>query len=232
MNMKISILLIEDDETVSRFVVNTLLNAGYKVLTAATGNEGIQLFNSNNPNLILLDLGLPDIEGVDVVKYIRERSNTPIIIVSARDESEDKVKALDNGADDYLTKPFSIEEFLARIRVSLRRYASVISEQDVILMNGNLQINTASQTVTVLDKEIRITPNEYKLLLYLCRNMDRVVTYNTLIKEVWGYGYDNLETLRVFMAGIRKKIEKIDSSRKYIQTHVGVGYRMMKQDKS
>lgn len=227
MNLKTLILLIEDDVIISRFIKNTLENENYKVDLAYTGKEGIQLFQANNPNIVIVDLGLPDLDGVEVVKYIRSESKIPILILSARHESNEKVRALDCGADDYLTKPFSVDEFLARIRVSTRR---IVNEGvvDEVIRNGELVIDRGAQRVMVANTEVKLTPNEYKLLVYLALNIDKVITYNSLIKEVWGLGYDNIETLRVYMTGIRKKLEKCDGKHKYIQTHVGVGYRMIR----
>ena len=184
---------------------------------------------------MLLDLGLPDMEGVEIIKRVRTWSSMPIIVISARSEDSDKVEALDAGADDYLTKPFSIDEFLARLRVALRRVHSMREyqeEENSHYVNGDLAIDYAAACVYVEGKEIHLTPIEYKLLCLLARNTGKVLTHNYILKEVWGSTLmSDTPSLRVFMAALRKKIEPVPSEPRYIQTHIGVGYRMLRVEK-
>jgi two-component system KDP operon response regulator KdpE len=179
---------------------------------------------------MILDLGLPDMDGVDIIKKFRAWSNMPIIVVSARSEDRDKIDALDAGADDYLTKPFSVEELLARLRVSLRR---IRNDSDKLLkdassfINGNLKIDYAAGCVWIGEEEIHLTPSEYKLLCLLAKHVGKVLTHNFILHEIWGNHSYDIPALRVFMATLRKKIEKTSSQTKFIQTHIGVGYRML-----
>ena len=179
-------------------------------------------------------LGLPDMDGVDLIKKVRSWSNVPIIVVSARSEDADKVNALDAGADDYLTKPFSVEELLARLRASLRRAMYQSSggvEDNAVFENGDLKIDYASGCVFIRDEEIHLTPIEYKLLCLLAKNVGRVLTHNFILNEVWGnVMQSDVPSLRVFMATLRKKIEEEPSEPRYIQTHIGIGYRMIKRE--
>ena len=187
---------------------------------------------SYSPDVVILDLGLPDMDGVDIIKKVRGWSNLPIIVVSARNEDSDKVSALDAGADDYLTKPFSVDELLARLRVALRRVrydSQKLKEESSVYMNGDLKIDYAAGCVYVGEKEIHLTPIEYKLLCLLAKNTGKVLTHNYILKEVWGNALaSDTPSLRVFMATLRKKIEPVPSEPKYIQTHIGVGYRMLR----
>ena len=187
---------------------------------------------TSKPDIIILDLGLPDIEGIDIIRKIRTWSNVPIIVVSARSEDKDKIEALDSGADDYLTKPFSVDELLARLRVTLRRinYSNDIKDKNSSLfINGELKIDYAARCVFMKDNEIHLTPIEYKLLCLLAKNVGKVLTHNFILKEIWGNVLPNdTPSLRVFMATLRKKIEEKPSAPKYIQTHIGVGYRMIR----
>lgn len=226
---KPSILVIEDDDKVRKFIVSTLKFEDYRILEASTGNQGIILMNTHNPDVILLDLGLPDIDGKEVVKTIRKVSQVPIIILSARFEDSDKVEVLDYGADDYLTKPFSVEELLARLRVVFRRRKQSINNER-FLKNRGLLLDLDSGIVSVNGTEMHTTPIEYKLLVLLMSNQDKILTYNVILKEVWGLYSDNIPALRVFVATLRRKIETLDPDGSYIQTHVGLGYRMVKNE--
>ena len=216
------ILVVEDDKAVQKLITTTLETQGYQYHTAATGEGAIFEAVSQQPDIMILDLGLPDMDGVDIIKKVRAWSNMPIIVVSARSEDRDKINALDAGADDYLTKPFSVEELLARLRVSLRRvrYDSEKLQKDAtVFINGNLRLDYA---------EIHLTPMEYKLLCLLAKNVGKVLTHNYILHEIWGNYSNDIPALRVFMATLRKKIEKSTSQPKYIQTHIGVGYRMLR----
>ena len=199
---------------------------------APNGEAAILEAVSHNPDIILMDLGLPDIDGVDIIRKIRTWSITPIIVISARSEDEDKIEALDAGADDYLTKPFSIEELLARLRVTLRRLNYVQSSEKTennIFTNGELKIDYVAGCAYLGDDELHLTPIEYKLICLLSKNVGKVLTHTFITREIWGSAWDSdVASLRVFMATLRKKIEKNTSSPQYIQTHIGVGYRMLK----
>lgn len=226
------ILVVEDDKAVRNLITTTLETQAYQFHTASTGGESILEAISHKPDIIILDLGLPDMDGIDIIKKIRTWSNVPIIVVSARSEDRDKIEALDAGADDYLTKPFSVEELLARLRVTLRRvqydYAKN-TQDDAVFSNGGLKIDYSAGCVWVDEKEIHLTPIEYKLLCLLAKNVGKVLTHNFILKEVWVNALpDDTPSLRVFMATLRKKIEQTPSNPKYIQTHIGVGYRMLR----
>lgn len=228
------ILIIEDDKAVRNLIATTLEIQEYRYHTAKNGAQGVMECISQRPDIVILDLGLPDMDGVEMIKKIRTWSNVPIIVVSARSEDSDKVSALDAGADDYLTKPFSVEELLARVRVSLRRamYQNHNGQQESsVFENGDLKIDYASGCVYLNDQEIHLTPIEYKLLCLLSKNVGRVLTHNFILSEVWGnVMQSDVPSLRVFMATLRKKIEKNPSDPQYIQTHIGIGYRMIKRD--
>ena len=228
---KPKILIVEDDPTISNLIRTTLDTQNYQYHTARTGSSAILDAVSYTPDVIILDLGLPDMDGVDIIKKVLGWSNLPIIVVSARSEDQDKVDALDAGADDYLTKPFSVDEFLARVRVALRRsYTEASAEECSIYENGELKIDYAAGCVYVQGVEIHLTPMEYKLLCLLAKNTGKVLTHNYILKEIWGSALESdTPSLRVFMATLRKKIEKNPSSPQYIQTHVGIGYRMIRQ---
>ncbi|OMF45800.1 response regulator [Paenibacillus peoriae] len=224
------ILVVEDDKPIRKLITTTLETQGYKYHTAKTGEASILEAVSKQPDLMILDLGLPDMDGVDIIKKLRAWSNMPIIVVSARSEDLDKIDALDAGADDYLTKPFSVEELLARLRVSLRR---IRNDSDKLLkdassfINGNLKIDYAAGCVWIGEEEIHLTPSEYKLLCLLAKHVGKVLTHNFILHEIWGNHSYDIPALRVFMATLRKKIEKTSSQTKFIQTHIGVGYRML-----
>ena len=231
--VKAKILVVEDDAAISNLIRTTLETQNYQFHTDKTGAGALLDAASYRPDVILLDLGLPDMEGVEVIRKIRGWTNTPIIVVSARSEDQDKVDALDAGADDYLTKPFSIEELLARLRVALRRVraeAEMVGAQSSVYQNGELRIDYAAGCVFVDGSEIHLTPIEYKLLCLLARNTGKVLTHNYILKEVWGSALaSDTPSLRVFMATLRKKIEPNPAQPQYIQTHIGVGYRMLRQ---
>ncbi len=227
------ILVVEDDAPVRNLIGTTLKTHGYNYMTASTGESALMQASSNNPNIVLLDLGLPDIDGVDVIKKIRTWSELPIIVISARTEDKEKIEALDAGADDYLTKPFSVEELLARIRVTERRLATMQSanKSESVFVNGNLKIDYAAGCAYLSDEELHLTPIEYKLLCLLSRNVGKVLTHTFITQKIWGAAWEsNIASLRVFMATLRKKIEPSADSPQYIQTHVGVGYRMIKAE--
>ena len=228
---KIQILVVEDDLPVRNLITTTLKAQDYRYLTAETGEGAIMETATHNPDIILLDLGLPDLDGVEVIHRVRSWSNTPIIVISARSEDSDKIDALDAGADDYLTKPFSVEELLARLRVTQRRLALMQNTQTTssVYKNGQLRVDYASGCVYFADEELHLTPMEYKLLCLLSRNTGKVLTHKYILQHVWGRSLDSdVGSLRVFMATLRKKLEKAPDSPQYIQTHVGIGYRMMK----
>lgn len=225
------ILVVEDDAPVMNLITTTLKAHDYHYLTAVNGEETILQMTSHNPDIILLDLGLPDIDGVDVIRKIRTWSNVPIIVISARSEVTDKIEALDAGADDFLTKPFAVDELLARLRVAQRRLIQTTAENsgESVFKNGDLTINYASGCVYLGESELHLTPIEYKLLCLLAQNVGKVLTHTFITDKIWGSCWDNdVASLRVYMATLRKKIEKDPSNPKYIQTHIGVGYRMMR----
>lgn len=226
------ILVVEDDTSVRNLMTTTLKAHGYRYLTAPNGQSAILEASSHNPDIVLLDLGLPDMDGVDIIKKIRTWSNMPIIVISARSEDTDKIDALDAGADDYLTKPFSVEELLARLRVTQRRITMMQTEMPMeasVFTNGQLRIDYAAGCAYLNDEELHLTPIEYKLLCLLSKNVGKVLTHTLITQSIWGSSWDNdIASLRVFMATLRKKIEKEPDSPQYIQTHIGVGYRMMK----
>ncbi len=229
---KTKILVVEDDAPIRNLIITTLKTKGYKTLTAITGEQAIMEIASCNPDIVLLDLGLPDIDGVDVIKKVRQWSNVPIIVISARSEDCDKIEALDGGADDYLTKPFSVEELMARLRVTQRRLAVMNvdgANSSSIFVNGQLKIDYAAGCAFFGQEELHLTPIEYKILCLLSKNVDRVLTHTYITQNVWGNSWDNnVASLRVFMATLRKKLESDGDYRQYIQTHIGVGYRMLR----
>lgn len=228
---KVQILVVEDDAPVRNLITTTIKAHEYRFITAAAGEEAVMRAASYNPDIILLDLGLPDMDGVEVIRRIRSWSNVPIIVISARSEDSDKIDALDAGADDYLTKPFSVEELLARLRVTQRRIALMQSSgaRQSVYENGMLKIDYASGCVSLGDEELHLTPIEYKLLCLLAQNTGKVLTHKLILNHVWGSSWENdVGSLRVFMATLRKKLEKAPDSPRYIQTHIGIGYRMIK----
>ena len=230
---KPQILIVEDDLAVGNLIATTLETQNYQFHRAATGAGAVLDALSYRPDVMLLDLGLPDMDGVDIIKKIRTWSNLPIIVVTARSEDSDKVSALDAGADDYLTKPFSVDELLARLRVALRRVrfdSERLSEESSVYENGGLRLDYAAGCAYQDGSEIHLTPIEYKLLCLLAKNTGKVLTHNYILTRVWGGASpSDTPSLRVFMATLRKKIEPDPSHPRYIQTHIGVGYRMIRQ---
>ena len=213
------ILVVEDDPSVQNLITTTLKTNDYRYVVAPNGSTAIMEATSHNPEIILLDLGLPDMDGVQVIQTVRSWSNTPIIVISARSEDNDKIHALDAGADDYLTKPFSVEELLARLRVTQRRLSLMTAEM----------FTYAGGCAYLDENELHLTPMEYKLLCLLSKNVGKVLTHTFLTQNIWGRSWDNdVASLRVFMATLRKKLEPTEESPQYIQTHIGVGYRMIK----
>ena len=229
---KLQILVVEDDAPVRNLITTTLKARDYKHIIAGNGEEAIRQASTCNPDIALLDLGLPDMDGVEVIKKIRTWSNMPIIVISARSEDSDKIDALDTGADDYLTKPFSVEELLARLRVTGRRLAMMQANagtNESVFTNGKLKIDYAAGCAFIDEEELHLTPIEYKLLCLMSKNVGKVLTHTFITQKVWGSSWDNdVASLRVFMATLRKKLEAAPDSPQYIQTHIGVGYRMMR----
>lgn len=230
---KFQVLIVEDDPPIRNLIATTLKTHDYKYLIAKNGEEALLQASTYSPDVVFLDLGLPDIDGVEIIRKIREWSNMPIIVISARSEDEDKIDALDSGADDYLTKPFSVEELLARLRVMQRRIALLKSDDEKgeksVYTNGKLKIDYAAGCAYKGDEELRLTPIEYKLLCLLAQNTGKVLTHKYITQKIWGSAWDsNVASLRVFMATLRKKLEDPDESVSYIQTHIGIGYRMIK----
>ena len=220
------ILVVDDEPNILASVVPLLRARGYEVFTAMTGRAALEAVDRDAPDLILLDLGLPDIDGVVVCSQIRETHNTPIVVLSARGAEHDKVRALDAGADDYVTKPFGTEELLARIRVALRRIEALPSNEPIV--RGALTIDRERFRVLIDDKEVRLTPKEFELLLYLAQHPGRVLTHRAILKAIWGpHALDQPEHLRVLVASLRRKIEPNPSTPQYILTEPWVGYRFM-----
>lgn len=227
------ILVVEDDAPVRKLIGTTLKMHNYDYMTATSGESAIMMASSHNPDVVLLDLGLPDIDGIDIIKKIRTWSQMPIIVISARTEDKDKIDALDAGADDYLTKPFSVEELLARIRVTKRRLSAMQSsnKSESVFINGNLKIDYAVGCAYLNNSELHLTPIEYKLLCLLSQNVGKVLTHTFITQKIWGAAWEsNVASLRVFMATLRRIIEPSPTSPQYIQTHVGIGYRMIKEE--
>ena len=222
------ILLIEDEQEIRRFLRVSLASHGYRLVEAATGTEGVMHAASQQPDLMILDLGLPDIDGMEVIRQVREWSRMPIVILSARGQEQEKVKALDAGADDYLTKPFSVGELLARLRVALRHAATAAGEagEPVFVLEG-LRVDLARRQVFVDDQEIHLTPIEYRLLTTMIKYAGKVITHRQLLKEVWGPD-SVFEThyLRVYMAQLRRKLEADTAQPRFLLTEPGVGYRL------
>lgn len=226
------ILVVEDDPPVRNLITTTLKTNDYRFLVSANGETAILEASSHNPDIVLLDLGLPDMDGVEVIQKIRSWSNLPIIVISARSEDSDKIEALDAGADDYLTKPFSVEELLARLRATQRRLTYMTAGMpaaDSVFVNGRLRVDYAGGCAYLGEEELHLTPIEYKLLCLLSRNVGKVLTHTFITQNIWGRSWDNdVASLRVFMATLRKKLEPEADSPQYIQTHIGVGYRMLR----
>lgn len=226
------VLIIEDETSISAFISAILSANQYRTLNAASGREGLALVASNAPDVVLLDLGLPDMDGAEVLRAIRAQTSTPVIIVSARGLERDKVAALDLGADDYIVKPFGTAELLARIRTALRHSPKSMGSEPQGQMSktiGELCIDYQKRLVTLRGEALHLTPNEYKLLALLSVNAGKVLTHDALIREVWGLYGNESHTLRVNMANLRRKIEENPGSPRYILTEMGVGYRMAEE---
>jgi len=221
------ILAIEDDPQILRFLRTTLTSSGYRLIEAITGGEGINQVALHHPDIIILDLGLPDLDGLDVTRRLREWCETPIIVVSAREKEHDKVEALDAGADDYLTKPFGTAELLARIRVALRHSLKSMGADDGQFEVGELRVDLVRRQVFVQGNEVHLSPIEYKLLTILVQYAGKVVTGRQLLKLVWGPGYENeSHYVRVYMGQLRHKLEADPARPRYLITEPGVGYRL------
>ena len=231
MRSDIKILIIEDEGAIRNLISTALQTNEYTYEVASNGTEALLLLLTHHYDMVLLDLGLPDIDGVEIIKKFRTFSTTPIIVISARSNDEDKINALDEGADDYLTKPFNVEELLARVRSTLRRTQYLDNkpmEEEHLFINGLLKIDYVSQSVFVADEEIHLMPIEYNLLCLLAKNVGKVLTHQYILDKVWVNSIESdLSSLRVYITSLRKKIEK-KSNEKYIQTHIGVGYKMVR----
>ncbi len=222
------ILLIEDEPQMRRFLRITLQSQGYRLVEAATAQEGLMQATTRNPDVVLLDLGLPDLDGLEVTRRLREWTLTPIIVISAREQEQDKVKALDAGADDYLTKPFNAGELLARIRVALRHAVRRNAGQhEPVFTLHNLRVDLAQRQVFVDNKEVHLTPIEYKLLMVLIRHAGKVITHRQLLQEVWGPAHVNeVQYLRVYMTQLRHKLEADPARPRFLMNEPGIGYRL------
>ena len=229
---KWKIMVVEDDAPVRHLITVSLSVEDYIVLSAETAAQAVQLAATSNPDIILLDLGLPDGDGIEVIEKVRLWAETPIIVISARDEDTDKIEALDAGADDYLTKPFSVAELLARLRSTQRRLTHLAAgNTEAVFHNGELVIDYAAGMAYMAGQPLKLTPIEYRLLSLLAQNVGKVLTHKFITQKIWGVGWEsNIASLRVFMATLRKKLEIAPDSPGYIQTHIGVGYRMVKID--
>ncbi len=222
------ILLIEDEPQMQRFLRIVLQGQGYCFIEAQTGQEGLVQAATRSPDIVLLDLGLPDIDGLEVTRRLREWSDIPIIVLSAREQEQDKIKALDAGADDYLTKPFGAGELLARIRVAMRHRAMrQAGQQEPVFVLGNLRVDLTQRQVFLNEKEVHLTPIEYKLLTMLIKNAGRVITHSQLLKEVWGPPYlKETQYLRVYMTQLRHKLEADPARPRFLINEPGIGYRL------
>ncbi len=222
------ILLIEDEPQMRRFLRITLQSQGYRLVESETGKDGLLQTATRNPDVVLLDLGLPDIDGLEVTKRLREWTQTPIIVISAREQEQDKVRALDAGADDYLTKPFNAGELLARIRVALRHLSRHdADEQEPLFAIENMRVDLSKRQVFVNNQEVHLTPIEYKLLTILIRHAGKVITHNQLLKEVWGPAHINeVQYLRVYMTQLRHKLEADPARPRFLINEPGIGYRL------
>jgi two-component system KDP operon response regulator KdpE len=222
------ILVIDDEPQIRRALKTILTQKGYRVTTASQAEEGLALAATSLPDVVILDLGLPDMDGIEVCARLREWTAVPIIVLSVREGEQDKVAALDAGADDYLTKPFGIEELLARVRVALRHLTRAKGSSEPVVLAGSVEIDLARHIVTRGDEEVKLTPTEYNLLAFLAANAGRVLTHSTILAHVWGWAEsNNVEYLRVYMMQLRKKLEDDPRHPQFLLTEPGVGYRFM-----
>ena len=235
MNKNIKIIVVKDDGSISNIISTALQTNQYKYDLSVNGEKALLSLSTHHYDIVLLDLGLPDKDGIEIIEQFRTFSMTPVIVISARSSDEDKIKALDAGADDYITKPFSVEELLARVRSTLRRSQYLENQkgkEELIFINGDLKIDYPSRTVFFQNEEIHLMPIEYNLLCLLAKNVGKVLTHQYILDKVWTNALESdLSSLRVYMTSLRKKIEK-KSEQKYIQTHIGVGYKMIKMNDS
>lgn len=231
MNSKFTILLIEDERNIRDFMKQILVSHDYRVMVSETGADALSIISSRCPDIILLDLGLPDMDGIEIIHQVRTWSSNPIIVVSARNQEKDKVSALDAGADDYISKPFGTSELLARIRTSIRHSNKMNTNSPLYkrpYQANGLLIDFESHKIELNGSELHLTPVEYKIVVYLAQNSGKVLTYSSIMQNVWGpYIDENNKILRVNMANIRRKIEENPADPQYIFTEIGVGYRML-----
>ena len=228
--IKLLVLVVEDDPAIRNLMSTTLKSNHYRFITAPTGTSAMMQVSTAQPDIMLLDLGLPDMDGVEIIRKVRSWSQMPIIVISARAEDTDKIDALDAGADDYLTKPFSVEELLARLRVTQRRLSFMqTASPDHIFTNGELKVDYSAGCAWLGEEQLHLTPIEYKLLCVMTQNVGKVLTLSFITQKVWGGSTESdIASLRVFMATLRKKLSAGTNNTQYIQTHIGVGYRMLK----
>lgn len=227
MNNSATLIVIEDEAQIRRFLRASLTSEGYQVIEAETGRQGMTEAATRKPDLIILDLGLPDMDGVEVIQGIRAWSSVPVIILSARSQESDKISALDAGADDYLVKPFSVGELMARIRVALRHVSSTVNGTEGVFSVDELKVDMIHRKVTVSGADVHLTPIEYRLLTVLVKHAGKVLTHRLLLKEVWGPNYvDRAHYLRIYMGILRHKLEKDPARPRFLLTEVGVGYRL------
>ncbi len=225
------ILVVDDEPQIVRVLRAALQSNGYEIFTASNGADALQVFLDANPDLVITDLVMPEMDGVELTREIRQRASTPVIVVSVRSQEREKIRALDEGADDYITKPFAIQELLARVRVQLRRAAEREAESEYarpVIAAGEFEINTERHQVRLRGEEIRLTPKEFELLLLFARNPERVLTHKVLLRAIWGPGgMDQSEGLRVLVGQLRRKIERGKGAAQYIQTEPWIGYRFI-----
>lgn len=228
-NYNESILVVEDDYQIRNFIKYIIQKEGYRLFSECNAESALSIIVSEKIDLIILDLGLPDFDGIKVIEKIREWSEVPIIVVSARDQDKDKVLALDTGADDYITKPFSASELLARIRVAIRHlHKNNINVVQTCFSVGELIVDFEKRIVSIKREKIHLTPNEYSLITLLAKNAGKVITTSVILKEIWGVNYgSDTQALRALMAGLRRKIEDVPAKPRYIITEIGVGYRLV-----
>ena len=223
----IPIVIIEDEQEIRKFLSFSLESNGYKPILAANGREGLQQVTASRPELIILDLGLPDMDGQHIIQQVREWSNVPIIVLSARGQEQDKIHALENGADDYLTKPFGLGELLARIKVALRRSRQSQSTESEIFRLDELVVDRAKRVVTLAGEEVHLTPIEYQLLTIMVKHAGKVITHTQLLKEIWGkHSAENNNYLRIHMQHLRQKLKDSPLKPTYLVTEPGIGYRL------